>query len=556
MGGHAAGHVASRLAGETFQKYFQDHYSASKPADLLHQSLDKANQAIAQAIEETNALQGMGCTFVAALLEKSKMYWISVGDSHLYLVRNQEIAKKNVDHSYGGLLERLAAEGQTINTEEAYPSSMLLSALTGGIIVEVDSPEAPFVLHAGDRVILATDGLNTLSREKILAASIASATAESFVHTLLNRVVGAQARNQDNTTVVAIDVLERHFAANTNGPLPLKSSYSSPASSQRSAATPARTVSYKSRSRKRGRTFFVILALLILTGGVYFLVKGGISQNAQAPLADIPPSSVLEPTGKERTQDETEANESAFTRLQSFTPFQDQLHSGERAPKMVWIDGGDFQMGSVKAGAERDEQPPHTVWLKRFALSQYEITYGDYAPFALATGHPLPADSDKSSPVVMIPWEKAVQYTRWLSKQTGYKYRLPSEAEWEYAAAAGKTSPFWWGLEAGRNHAHCLGCGTNPPVRIPFPVGRFRPNPFGLYDTAGNVLEWVQDCYHTSYEGAPTNGRAWEDTSCTTRVARGGSFSTAPSALRTTKRNSLRPGQRYDDVGFRVAREP
>ncbi|MGH8604294.1 MAG: formylglycine-generating enzyme family protein, partial [Gammaproteobacteria bacterium] len=150
----------------------------------------------------------------------------------------------------------------------------------------------------------------------------------------------------------------------------------------------------------------------------------------------------------------------------------------------------------------------------------------------------------------------ADHYARWLSQQTGRKYRLPSEAEWEYAASSGLTTPYWWGSTTAKDHAHCFGCGSVVDPSSPIAVGTFRANPFGLHDTAGNAWEWVQDCYHESYQGAPADGSAWNKKECKERVARGGSFRSPPKSIRSQKREKFSPSQGYEDVGFRVVREP
>ena len=103
----------------------------------------------------------------------------------------------------------------------------------------------------------------------------------------------------------------------------------------------------------------------------------------------------------------------------------------------------------------------------------------------------------------------AVDYAEWLSQQTGKHYRLPTEAKWEYPARAGTETAYWWGNEMKQGLANCMSCGTRKDSRQTEPVASFKPNPFGLYDTAGNVGEWVQDCWHKNYQGAPSDGSAW-----------------------------------------------
>ena len=127
-------------------------------------------------------------------------------------------------------------------------------------------------------------------------------------------------------------------------------------------------------------------------------------------------------------------------------------------------------------------------------------------------------------PVINVSWEDAVAYTKWLSGQTGERCRLPSEAEWEYAARAGSVTKYSWGNEIGSNQANCDVCGSQWDGKQTAPVGSFDPNGWGLHDLHGNVWEWVQDCWNGSYQGAPTNGSAWESGDCSRRVLRGGSW--------------------------------
>jgi formylglycine-generating enzyme required for sulfatase activity len=149
-----------------------------------------------------------------------------------------------------------------------------------------------------------------------------------------------------------------------------------------------------------------------------------------------------------------------------------------------------------------------------------------------------------------------VAYTRWLSQQTGRTYRLPSEAEWEYAARGGSDDWHWWGYALGQGNAVCLDCGSDWDARQPAPVGSLAANPFGLYDTAGNVMEWVQDCYNPNYQGAPADGSAWLTGDCEQRVVRGGAYNKPSANLRSSARSKL-PGElRLQMLGFRVVREP
>jgi formylglycine-generating enzyme required for sulfatase activity len=245
--------------------------------------------------------------------------------------------------------------------------------------------------------------------------------------------------------------------------------------------------------------------------------------------------------------------------------FRDPLASGGEGPQMVAIPAGTFQMGSPagETGRESDEGPLHRVTVAAFALGRYEVTFAEYLLFAQATGRAQPSDKGWGGgrrPVINVSWTDAQGYATWLSKETGQTYRLPSEAEWEYAARAGTTTANWWGDDIQRGTevmANCDGCGSEWDLTKTAPVGQFAANAFGLHDMHGNVWEWTQDCWHGSYVGAPKDGAAWEATEggdCTFRVVRGGSWFGEPAWVRSAFRNRLNPGSRNLGYGFRLAR--
>ena len=144
----------------------------------------------------------------------------------------------------------------------------------------------------------------------------------------------------------------------------------------------------------------------------------------------------------------------------------------------------------------------------------------------------------------------------WLSEQTHRRFRLPTEAEWEYAARAGGRSRYAWGETIGRNNANCAGCGSAWDNRSTAPVGSFAPNRFGLYDMHGNVWEWVLDCYNDSYVDAPADGGVWTKGDCSKRVLRGGAWDSPPAKVRAANRDGLASTFRFKDNGFRLAEDP
>jgi formylglycine-generating enzyme required for sulfatase activity len=173
--------------------------------------------------------------------------------------------------------------------------------------------------------------------------------------------------------------------------------------------------------------------------------------------------------------------------------------------------------------------------------------------------HPGFAQND-DHPVVCVSYEDAQRYISWLNEKVSRilplssqnSYRLPSEAEWEYAARAGTTTARWWGEGIGSGNANCRGCGGAGMQTTP--VENFRPNPFGLYDTLGNVFQWTEDCAQQSYVGAPSTGSAWTSGDCGNRVARGGSWYNPPGSVRSANRQQLGSGRRISDTGFRLAK--
>ncbi|HKJ75788.1 MAG TPA: formylglycine-generating enzyme family protein [Gammaproteobacteria bacterium] len=240
-------------------------------------------------------------------------------------------------------------------------------------------------------------------------------------------------------------------------------------------------------------------------------------------------------------------------------PFRDPLGQGGNGPLMVRLPTGSYRRGDLQGDGDRDEQPVTTVHIAEpFAISVFEVTFDEYAVFCRATGRRMPDDSGwgrGARPAVNVSWEDAVAYTEWLSERTGRRYRLPSEAEWEYAARAGSETRFWWGQEMDGLHANCADCGSPWESERTAPVGRFPANAFGLYDTSGNAWEWVLDCYAPHYEDHPTDGRPLQDDRCGKRVIRGGGWSFPAGEARSASRWRDFPARASDDTGFRVVRE-
>jgi formylglycine-generating enzyme required for sulfatase activity len=160
----------------------------------------------------------------------------------------------------------------------------------------------------------------------------------------------------------------------------------------------------------------------------------------------------------------------------------------------------------------------------------------------------------RTMPVTNVTWDDAQRYVAWLAKMTGRPYRLLSEAEWEYAARAGTTTTYFWGNEIGTGNGNCMGCGSEWENRGPAPIGSFKPNAFGSYEMSGNVWQWLQDCFHPDYNGAPADGSAWTSGDCSLRTDRGGSWISGPQNMRLAFRGSYPAGSRNYSLGIRVGR--
>jgi protein phosphatase len=208
MGGHAAGNVASNMAVQAFSKSINTGYPTEAVSEILNKSLLKANASITDTVKETPALDGMGCTMVGVIIEGDKLWWVSVGDSHLYLLRDRKLTKLNADHSYGGFLDRMEAAGTPVEAEPGLSRNMLMSAVTGTDIAEIDCPPSPFTLEHDDKLIICSDGLDTLSEGKIIQYSDWADNSKECSEALLDAVEDAAMPRQDNTTAVVVRVID------------------------------------------------------------------------------------------------------------------------------------------------------------------------------------------------------------------------------------------------------------------------------------------------------------------------------------------------------------
>lgn len=238
--------------------------------------------------------------------------------------------------------------------------------------------------------------------------------------------------------------------------------------------------------------------------------------------------------------------------------FYNKLAKYGQGPAMVIVPSGRFNMGD--RNSSKSAPVRRVRFTQPFAISQYEITFADFDKYSKATDtKPL---KDKrwgrgSRPAINVSWQQAQDYVRWLSKTSGREYRLPSESEWEYIARAKTKTDYWWGNNSAKGQANCRrGCDSEYSslfITKTAPVGSYKANPFKVYDTTGNVNEWVQDCYQDHYLGAPKNGTAVNGTNCKQRSVRGGSIRSSVGKLAVHRRDKRAPSRGYSDVGFRVA---
>jgi len=258
--------------------------------------------------------------------------------------------------------------------------------------------------------------------------------------------------------------------------------------------------------------------------------------------------------------------------------FRDKLRNGTDAPAMVWLPKGKFKMGSENGNS--DEKPIHEVTIDyEFAVGKYPATVAEFRKFVQATGYKTEAEegggayivldgwnSKKADvnwknpyfrqtndhPVVCVSWYDARKYCEWLREQTGQYYRLLSEAEWEYACRAGSTGIYCFGDDVHQLGSYAWFDGNSGGKTQP--VGRKKPNAFGLHDMHGNVWEWCQDVWHENYNGAPTDGNAWIVRNSNSHILRGGSWSDSGSCFRCARRSENHGTNRSVYQGFRISR--
>ena len=232
----------------------------------------------------------------------------------------------------------------------------------------------------------------------------------------------------------------------------------------------------------------------------------------------------------------------------------------EYAGEMVDIPGGTFRMGDLSGEGDEDERPVHTVTVPDFRMGKYEVTFAQWDACVADGGCGGYRPDDEgwgrgNRPVMNVSWDDAQRFIDWLNDKTGGKFRLPTEAEWEYAARAGSTTKYSWGNTIGSNRANCEDCGSRWDNDRTAPAGSFSANAWGLHDIQGNVKELVHDCWNDSYAGAPTDGSAWMSGDCNQNVVRDGSWYGYPEWVRSANRHGSARASRGNRLGFRLAQD-
>jgi formylglycine-generating enzyme required for sulfatase activity/class 3 adenylate cyclase len=343
------------------------------------------------------------------------------------------------------------------------------------------------------------------------------------------------------------------------------------------------------RTRKRRETILLLLlslALIVIAGGAlwYMLSQphGKVGNQASAPLsppAEMPSAPLLQPPAVRPAAPQPQSAPSVAPIPQQAAPQPSSTPSAApatqqaakqpqpesrakpaappapavREPEMKSIRGGSFTMGS---NDDVTEKPTHQVTIKPFSIGLYPVSVREWNECAAAKACGFVAAGKDDAPVTNVSWSDAKQFVAWLAAATRKAFRLPSEAEWEYAARGGTQTKYWWGDQLQPGIANCKNCNDIAAAEQPIKVGSFRPNPFGLYDMGGSVDQWVEDCWHKNYQGAPADGSAWVEGECGSHVIRSGSWKNDARYVRPSNRDAYDTNVRYPTHGFRVALSP
>jgi formylglycine-generating enzyme required for sulfatase activity/class 3 adenylate cyclase len=322
---------------------------------------------------------------------------------------------------------------------------------------------------------------------------------------------------------------------------------------------------HKNRKRRENILIFLLsLAVLVIAGGAlwYMLVqpRGKVGDQASAPaVKQAAPQSQPAPTAAPTQQQAvpqpqpSPAAKQQSPLPQSASPAPTMQPASVHEPVMNPLRGGSFAMGSNE---DISEKPIHQVTIKPFAISKFPVSVREWNECAAAKVCGFVASGKDDAPITNVSWSDAKRYVAWLAEATRKAYRLPSEAEWEYAARGGTQTKYWWGDQFQSGMANCKNCSDAAATEQPVKVGSFKPNPFGLYDMGGGVDQWVEDCSHRNYQGAPADGSAWVESQCPSHVIRSGSWKNDARYVRPSNRDGYDTDVRYPTHGFRVALSP
>jgi formylglycine-generating enzyme required for sulfatase activity/class 3 adenylate cyclase len=337
----------------------------------------------------------------------------------------------------------------------------------------------------------------------------------------------------------------------------------------------------QNRKRREGVLILLLsLALLLIAGGAlwYMLLQTGNLPNlapapvsppaelqnapaAKRPASPAPPAPTVAPAQQQAAPqpEPSPAPKQAAPLPPSASPVAPvgqpttQAAASVREPEMISLRGGSFAMGSNE---DVSEKPVRQVTVKPFAMGKFPVSVREWNACAAAKACGFTATGKDDAPVANVSWSDARQYAAWLAEATRKPYRLPSEAEWEYAARGGTQTRYWWGDQFQSGMVNCKNCSDIPASDQPVKVGSLKPNPFGLFDMGGGVDQWVEDCWHKNYQGAPVDGSAWIESECSSHVIRSGSWRKDQNYARTSNRGSYDTNVRYPTHGFRVALSP
>ena len=293
----------------------------------------------------------------------------------------------------------------------------------------------------------------------------------------------------------------------------------------------------------------IVLLFVLIVGALIFLNMGGDNEEEEG----VSPSPAAEPAQAGRMPRSYQEHEAR--------QYDESVLAGE----MVLVPGGAFRMGDLSGAGKDNERPAHNVTVPSFMIGKHEVTFAQWDACVEGGGCRSYRPHDEgwgrdNRPVIHVSWNDVQSFIGWLNRHTGGGYRLPTEAEWEYAARADGATIYSWGNNIVSNKANCDGCRNRSDGDQTTPVGSFAANAWSLHDMPGNVFEWVEDCWHRNYQGAPANGSEWrsdcdDDGYYSRRVIRGGSWYSYEQDLRSASRYGTSPTVRRSDLGFRLARD-